>query len=196
MPNFDHVIDNKTVGDAFDITRTLGGIPSGLVVEDAWLTVMPNGASETETTFLFQKNITTTPSLTQGVIDNVQTFSVEAQGTNAAGTEELSVIALPTTISAGVVLQFSGGAWVTVATKALQGATTILVDPIDFPIGNGELAEYKTVRLRFKIKSADSVLIAPNLMHPYDIQITLDNGDPTTIEDGTITLRPQRTIGV
>lgn len=196
MPRFNVEIKDRTVGDAFDITRTVRGIPSGNPITDAYLTVMPNGASDTEATFLFQKHITTSSSATQGVIDSVTSYTITTNGIQAAGSTELIVDPLPTTVSVGSVLQFSGGAWATVTQKALQGATSITVEEIDAPIADNETATYNTARLRFKIKASDSEDIVPNKMHPYDIQITFQNDDPLTIEDGTITLRPQRTIGV
>lgn len=196
MPNFDNKIEKRTVGDAFDIIRTVGGIPTGLSVNNAYLTVMPNTATDTSTTTLFQKHITTVNDNAQGVIDSETPYTVTANGIQAAGAAQIIVYPLPTTISAGVVLTFTGGAMATVTEKALQGATLIKVNQIDSPIANNATADYKTVRLKFKLKKEDTVLILPNKLHPYDIQITLSNGDPMTLEDGTISLRPQRTIGV
>jgi hypothetical protein len=195
MPNFGNKIENRTVGDAFSLIRTIGGIPSGITVEHAYLTVMSHGSSDTKTTYLFQKHITTTESAA-GLIDNETAFSIVADGIQVAGDTELTVEPLPTTLDAGTVIQFNGGTWATVSERALQGATSVKVNSIDSPIADGETAEYKTVRIRFKIAKEDSVLIKPNKLHPYDIQLTMSNGDPFTFEDGTINLRPQRTIGV
>ncbi len=191
MPNFDNKIENRTVGDAFDVTRTVGGINAAIA--EAFLTVMPNGASDTSLTNLFQKHITATPSAIEGVIDSATSYNITAAGEQVAGATSLTVAPLPTTVPKDVVLQFAGGAWTTVKEKALQGAASIMVNQIDAPIANGEIAVYKTVRLKFKIKSTNSALLVPNQLHAYDIEVITVDADPYTVEDGTFKLRPQRT---
>jgi hypothetical protein len=196
MANYDNKITGHTVGDDLDITRTVGGVPDSQAVIDAYLTVMPNGASDTETVFLFQKHITTTNVPAQGVIDTAVTYTVTADGVQNAGSIALTVDPLPTTIPEGVVLQFSGGAWATVSERALQGSVTVKVDQLDAPIADAETASYNTVRLKFNLQGTQTALLAPNKAHDYDIQINTDASKRYTIEDGTITFRPQRTIGI
>lgn len=194
MPNFDNAISGRTVGDAFDVIRTAGGIPVGRTVVDAYLTVMPAGASNTETNFLFRKHITSTPAALEGVIGSQVNYTVTASGAQQAGAGVLLVDAIPTTLPAGTVLEFSGGAFAVLKEKALQGVTQLQILEIDSPIVDNETATYSTVVLTFKLKQAQTKLVVPKADHPYDIQVTFDNGDPFTIEDGTINLRPQRTI--
>jgi hypothetical protein len=194
MPNFDNTITNRTVGDAFDIVRTVGGTwDDTQSIDDAYLTVMPNGGGSTP---LFQKHITAVLDADEGIIGTETEWTITCSGVQSAGSNTLVVASLPVTIDAGVVLQFLGGAWATVTAKAYQGATSISVDALDFAIGDLDTASYKTCRLTFKIKKENSVLFEPDLNHAYDIQLTFTNSDPYTFEDGTMVLRPQRTVGV
>lgn len=190
MPNYDYTITNKTAGDAFDVVRRIGGVSNPT---DAYFTVMPWTAADDETVPLFQKHITTTPSDTEGVLDEIVNNTVTAAGIQPAGSATIAVDALPVTIEADAVLEFSGGAFVVVTEQALQGTTSISCNPTDTEIADNETATYPTCKVRFKVKEAQSSLLIPRKEHPYDIQLITSAGDQVTVEDGTINPRPQRT---
>jgi hypothetical protein len=74
----DEHIDDLVVGDDYDVTREITGIPSGALLTDAWFTLKAFGAATTDTA-LIEKTISASASASQGQITD----------TGASGTGQL-----------------------------------------------------------------------------------------------------------
>lgn len=67
MPTFNTVIDDIVAGDDYFIERIISGLPVGVSVVEAWLTVKAN-LTDLDSAALIQKNITGVDVVGQGVI--------------------------------------------------------------------------------------------------------------------------------
>jgi len=110
MPNYDATMEKLVRGNDRDVIRDVSGLPTGIVLTDAWLRVnAPNGSSQ-----LFEKHITTTLVAGEGQIedagagDGVGRIRFEMTAVNTL-TMTGGTNAVPTEHAYGIQVKTSGG---------------------------------------------------------------------------------------
>jgi len=70
MPNLNEIIEGEVLGDDWEILKEITSIPNGQTVDIAWLTVKEAVDDDpNDTVVLFQKQITTTPTIHGQITD-------------------------------------------------------------------------------------------------------------------------------